>query len=383
MAQEAISSVLTAMVKYRLDKNIRAVLLSGSLSKGEGTILRKKSEVKVLSDMDLHFVLKYPWDFFLLRKKIEVFLENLTVPFEVSVGLEWRMNGNRTIQSYELKKSGKVLFGDPFILDSISMDSPTQIPRWEGIRLLLNRVIELINVLIKYETADSKENFDAEFYYVCMKAYLACCDDFLLLENQFAPSCQERYEQFVRLFKSSHLRKVMPDLDEKVTEAIKFKLNLRDFSEIPRLQNMRLWFDCRDTVIEILKYSLSVYLKTENKKLESLLAELEKRIPRGNSGILYFLESLIRDKKLVSPIVLKPPRLYAQIAGVYHAQALNKDKTANLALTSLALKYLMMFEKSQDFQIALDESFAIWKKIGAVICNFSMKTPDIFLKKDF
>jgi hypothetical protein len=383
MTEEAISSVLTAIAKSRVDKSIRAIVLSGALSRDEGTILKKKDSVKVLSDMDLIFVVKYPWDFFLLRKRIDALLENLEVPFEVSAGLEWRVNGNRTIESYEMKKKGRVLFGDPSILCLIPLSTPTQIPKWEGIRLLLNRIVELVNLLVKNEISDSGESFDPEFYYVCMKAYIACCDAFLLLQNQFAPSYKERYEKFVRLFKLSDLRPIIPDLEVKVTEAIRFKLNLGGFAT-SGFKTMRLWFDCRDTVFEALRYFLSAYLKIENKNLKFLLEALERRIPRGTSGFLYFLDCLVRDKKLrVSTIALKPPRLYSQIAGVYIAQALNEGKRVNFALMGLALKYLMMFENGRDLSTVTGESFVVWKKIATEICSFSAKTPDIYLKKDF
>ncbi|MHA1834606.1 MAG: hypothetical protein ACTSV7_11545, partial [Candidatus Baldrarchaeia archaeon] len=151
MIENSISSIVNAVKQSKFDKYIWAIIVSGTLARGEGTILEKNGEVKFLSDLDLNIILKHPWDFFFFQRKIIALLENLTLPFEVSVGLSWRINTYRTIHLYEVKKTGKVIFGNPGILESITIDTPDQIPRWEGIRLLLNRLIGLIDVLTKHK----------------------------------------------------------------------------------------------------------------------------------------------------------------------------------------------------------------------------------------
>lgn len=383
MVEESVSRILNVLTGSGLDKKIHALILCGALSRNEGTIVRKDDEVRILSDMDLEFVLKYPWDFFFFRKKILALLEKLTLPFEVSIGLSWRINAYPTIQLYETKKTGKVIYGNTGILDSITTDSPDQIPKWEGIRLLLNRLIGLIDILTKHRIRALTENVDEEFYYACTKTYLACCDDFLLLENQYAPTYRERYERFVQIFRSSRLRQEIPDLEDKVIEAMKFKLGLENFSEIPT-KSMRLWFDCRDTLLETLKYSLSIYLQIREKKLEFLLEELKRKTPRGTFGFLNFLNTILNERKFpFSSLILKPPKLYVQIASFYLAQALNEDLRANLGLMRLALGYLRTFENGENFRIHLDGSIRTWKKLASVLCNVSNKAPDNYVKEDF
>ena len=380
LIDRTIACILDVMRKSRLDKSIRAVILAGALSRGEGTILTKKNGIRILSDIDLVFVVRRPWDFFSVGPRMSALLSDLNFPLKVSVGAMWRMNTHRNVYLYELKCNGKVLFGDARVLDAIPTFTPKEIPRWEGIRLLLDSLIGLVGVF----THDSplQTPSDAEdFYYACVKGYLACCDALLLFDGRYASTYRERFQELLEM-RPDQMPDRMPGLKEKMVEAMRFKLGIDTGWETGRITTQS-WFDCRDAIIKVLSYTLSMYQGSTGGKLETLLDGLKKRVRSKHLGLVDFVNDILTEKRLrFSLLTCTPPKLHVQIAAVYLADALTKNMKVDPIMMQRAARHLGSFQHSDRTEIDPKDSFQTWSRMAGVLCEAAKRTTDVYLKQD-
>ena len=93
-----------------------------------------------------------------------------------------------TIANYDLKYGSKVIYGKNY-LEKIPSFKPEDIPIWEGIRLLLNRMAEALEHF-------SIDNPSDETVFWCDKIILACQDALLLTIGRYTPSYRERNKIF-------------------------------------------------------------------------------------------------------------------------------------------------------------------------------------------
>jgi predicted nucleotidyltransferase len=161
--------------------DVAAVVVSGSATRGEVTAVRSaETGLLVLSDIDLAVVMKSD----VLRDRAKgmraAIMEKIAgspatasicPPPELGVyslnDLEiqpWKMG------VYEIRASGKVLWGDDRVLERIPGFGPEQIPSWEAIVLLFNRCLEMLEALDGCVPDDPRAVF--RLLYASAKAYL-------------------------------------------------------------------------------------------------------------------------------------------------------------------------------------------------------------------
>lgn len=87
-----------------------------------------------------------------------------------------------TLMLYEARETGVVIDGDPGILREIPARGPADIPAWEAVRLLFNRLFEHVKLDAGTTTLES----------CTAKSYEALCEAQLVLEHRYRPTFRER-----------------------------------------------------------------------------------------------------------------------------------------------------------------------------------------------
>jgi hypothetical protein len=149
-ANEIVRKTVRAC-EQRYGSRLRAVILTGSLARDEATVLCSDGRHRVLGDAD--FLLTFN-----RKAKLPSAAEIKSLGEEVTDSLE-RQGVTCTVHlaavrpsyvarlpahifSYELRHTGRVVFGDEGILELVPEFSPAQMDREDAWRLLSNRMIE-------------------------------------------------------------------------------------------------------------------------------------------------------------------------------------------------------------------------------------------------
>jgi hypothetical protein len=124
-----------------------------------------------------------------------------------------------TIQNYDFKYGSKVIYGSDY-LHKIPDFKPEDIPFWEGLRLMFNRMAEYL----KYLPANGEPNSRSVFW--LYKVVLACQDTILLSVHRYDPSCQGRNLVFQEVFPKyfAEMNAALPKFLPLTVEATTFKL---------------------------------------------------------------------------------------------------------------------------------------------------------------
>lgn len=202
----------------------RAVLLVGAAARGEITSVAGH----VLSDLDFLVVLPQTSvaAAMLEMRRCRPHLQALHAqlprsPFEqISVGFAyaapkyWRM---ATPLMWELRTASRVLYGSSEVKTWPALHAACHIPRWEGIRLIGNRLCELFTVIGCGANAAGNVSSNLPIY-ACVKAVLACSEAALIDVGRYAPSYRERERQHV-----SVAQRFTSDQNDLIGEAYRVK----------------------------------------------------------------------------------------------------------------------------------------------------------------
>jgi hypothetical protein len=179
-------------------RGLRAILLTGSLARGEGTWLHDGSRARLAGD----------GEFF------AVFNDRATLPsldcvaqlqraaedrlalagIEAHLGLSPVRPGylrrlRPDILSYELITHGKVVWGDTHILELAPAFAASEIPLDDGFRLLMNRMIELLETVCELDAFATSASTTR---YRAMKLWLDMATSYLIFERQYVPTYRGR-----------------------------------------------------------------------------------------------------------------------------------------------------------------------------------------------
>ena len=132
---------------------LEALILIGSFARGEGVVLQSSDNPVFLSDIEFWAVAK-PDSFNRLRDisgKTRDYLRSLGVDIKLSIGLTTKKHLKKLkpcIFTVEVKRFGKVLWGDKKVLDNIPDYSKEDIVPLDGFILLNNRIVEQLMLLV-------------------------------------------------------------------------------------------------------------------------------------------------------------------------------------------------------------------------------------------
>jgi hypothetical protein len=282
----------------------KTIIITGSFGRGEAAVVERNGNLKFLSDCEV-IVIPYKWIFG--RKKLNEcereFYERtglkveiwgfiptiyLCIPF-----LNKRMKP--LIVNYDLKYGSKVIYGKNY-LEKIPEFKPEDIPVWEGIRLLLNRMAEAL----EYFSMDGSD----EMAFWCDKIILACQDALLLTIGRYTSSYRERNRIFIESIEQFDLS-CTQTLVKLTVEATNRRLN--QSVKIPR-ECVKYWFQVSKICDEVLKYvlresygiELNDYLEFQEKYMKSNLKNYTT-LPFNNpvlQNLFRFLKKKIVKYKL-------------------------------------------------------------------------------------
>ena len=257
---DGVISQITDEIVARLHP--KSIILIGSFGRGEATVVLDDGKLEYLSDCDVIIISNR-----LLSKKAS---ERLASELTRETGLEVGISGielsisfmlsrifpgiwKPSIDSYEMKYGSRVIYGENY-LDRIPDFKPEDIPAWEGIRLLLNRMMEsLKSFSIDYLGANPAEKEQSKLSPWIGKIILACQDALLLSIQRYHHSYRIRNELLHKTFPEhfNDLADECPQFLPLTLQAIRYRLN----PDEPYSENtLGLWFDVADLTDEVFKY---------------------------------------------------------------------------------------------------------------------------------
>ena len=171
----------------------KSIIVAGGFGKEEASFLEEDGEFKALSDCEVAIVSNKP----ISKKKLaklsrdlthqtglEILISNslllraysaFSIPASVSRKI-WRPS----IQHYDLKEGSQIIHGQN-ILARLPVIRPEEIPLWEGIRLMLNRMAASLS----YFPVGSTDIERSEAIYWINKVIIACQDALLLSVRKY------------------------------------------------------------------------------------------------------------------------------------------------------------------------------------------------------
>ena len=203
--REAVSAVLE-----RFERRLRAVVLTGSAARGEATFVKRSGGWKSLGDCE--FVLA-----FTPGKALANSAELVDVQREIRLRLKRRSIACRVglspvhpsyfvrlgphIYGYELRRCGRVLWGDRNILARIPQWAPRDIPREDAWCLLCNRMIEQLAIVCGI--AHQAPGLPPQSDYRSVKLCLDLATSLLVFCGDYAPTYRERSDRLMQLAERS------------------------------------------------------------------------------------------------------------------------------------------------------------------------------------
>jgi hypothetical protein len=249
-----VSEIIEAL-KEEIVSNLhpKSIILIGSFGKGEVTVIEDGGNLKFLSDCEVIIIPnKYVFNRDKIEKISDNFYEKTNLKVDISgvilsVYLLFPFLSRKlrpTMAIYDLKYGSKVIYGKDY-LERIPNFKPGDIPLWEGIRLLFNRMAEALEHF-------SLKNPSEEMVYWTDKIVLACQDALLLSLGEYHFSYRKRNEMFQSLFPECFggLEDELPNFLGFTIEATERKLNGTMNVNDP----VEYWFDAAKMCDKVFRY---------------------------------------------------------------------------------------------------------------------------------
>jgi hypothetical protein len=203
-ARQIIVSESSRLCAGAVGDRARAIVLTGSMSRGETTLKRDGLIWRVLGDATFLLVSDDPLELqrVNLEQAIERALLALGVKCKIVVVTATTANLRAMrphIYAYELRERGIVVWGDRDVLRQIPPFAAADIPQEDGWWLLCNRMIEQLEVAAKEPYLDDQST---AVRYRIAKLYLAMAACYLLAVGRYEPSYKDRAARLQELARS-------------------------------------------------------------------------------------------------------------------------------------------------------------------------------------
>lgn len=275
--QERVAKFVDALESSSQARSVLAVIVAGSASRSED----RWCEGRLISDIDLMLVTPRTNP---MRTKN---LARVMAPFS-GLGIDGgptplpSLQRFRTLAFYEARATGKVVWGSYQLDDLIPDIGPADIPHWEMVRVLANRMFEHLKLACGQTTPEL----------AIYKAYEALSEAALVLEGRYRPSYRERLSELIVARPSL--------LDPQPYEAAIAVLQARlDISgRRPQLAQS----EATDALLTGLRHALEAYLGTSG-SVAQLLRELGQQEQHWKHR---FYWSVTRPKSAISTMQIDP-----------------------------------------------------------------------------
>lgn len=194
---EAIQQIL---IRHRED--LRALVLTGSLSREEGTVTLDREHCRVQGDAEFLAVFadgaRRPAASAMraTAAQIQAALRErrISCPITLSAVAEGYLRALRpAIFAYELRSCGRVVWGDPTVLRLIPELNARDVPMEDAWRLLCNRIIEQVEAMPS--PADWEALPSPEARYRLVKLHLDMATSLLVFTGDYEPTYRGRSER--------------------------------------------------------------------------------------------------------------------------------------------------------------------------------------------
>jgi predicted nucleotidyltransferase len=225
---------------------MEALVLVGSFARGEGTVRVVEGRIRPVNDYDLVIVHPDPAPADAIRATLgelarELGFGHLDAEVRTPADLSRPV---APMHDHDLKFTGRVLSGDPAILERVHAPAATDIDPGAALLLLVNRLtcpLESVTAL-SFRGAATGEDDRFWMAYMSAKVVLSAATAMLVWQRAYHPSYRERAARFVRLFASDAAACRL------VTEATLLKLEARETSS----DRVGGWLASRDFYLETL-----------------------------------------------------------------------------------------------------------------------------------
>ena len=280
MNEKVVEIVETLKEEIISNFHPKSIILSGSFGRGEATVSEENGKLKFLSDCEIIII---PYKYIFNRGKINEFEQD----FYKGTGLKVEIWGatstlyfllpylnkkmKPTMANYDLKYGSKVIYGKNYLGRMPDFKSE-DMPLWEGIRLLFNRMAEALEHF-------SVENPSEEMVFWTDKIILACQDALLLSLGEYHYSYRKKNEMFQSLFTENfeELKKELPNFLDLTIEATERKVNGIMNIDDP----IEYWFDTAKICDKVFRY---VIRKDMGIEFKDYLEFQEKYLRDSNIG---------------------------------------------------------------------------------------------------
>ncbi|TAK33771.1 MAG: hypothetical protein EPO21_11865 [Chloroflexota bacterium] len=171
-----LESAVPRILERAGTRGLLTLAVVGSAARGEETW----SGEKLVGDIDLAAVVRWPDPWTRHR------FERAANGFHDAMGLGcfplYSLRRYRTLEFYEAKKTAWVVWGQPDVFDRVRVAQAQDIPKWEGLRLLLNRAVDCLRARAELIPG----------WYAAVKAYLALGEADLIFADRYVPSYRAR-----------------------------------------------------------------------------------------------------------------------------------------------------------------------------------------------
>ncbi len=229
-AQQALCVHVIEAVQAQFGRNIRALILTGSLARSEGSFLREEDRWHLLGDAEFLLILHdgatliSDQDFRATARAVEQQLQEQAISCRIDLSaayLEYLRRMHPHIFAYELRTCGKVIWGDPETLTAVPSFTARDIPKADAWWLLCNRIIEQLTWLADLHAGAA----DADLYGV-QKFYLELATSLLVFLDQYEPTYAGRAARLAELARrgAPELPFPLPAFAAEVVRYTEFKL---------------------------------------------------------------------------------------------------------------------------------------------------------------
>jgi hypothetical protein len=205
--EELVSNHIDRIVNTVVEQiSPKAIVLTGSFGRGEGSVLFDHGQLRVLSDYEVAVV---TWKA-LKRQHIIRLSDTLSKELDADVSLFWatpgRVKYNRmknlsfgtakpTRFMYDFKVGSVLLYGNLNLRENQLL--PKNLPAWEGLRLVFNRLGEFLFQVDKkgFQQWVSGQNSGQSL--AIPKSLLSAMNGFLVASGEYRPSIKERLSIFL------------------------------------------------------------------------------------------------------------------------------------------------------------------------------------------
>jgi hypothetical protein len=181
------------------------------MARGEDSLTKRDGHSRFASDAEFILIMRDEVTIPLaeeidqLRREIEtnLALENIECHLSLSVAhVQFLRNMEPHIFGLETRSSGRVVYGESTILESIPPFTQSDIPREDAWRLLSNRMIEIVEA-IALTSEDAATTVPPVLVYRLIKLHLDMATSLLLFLDCYEPTYKARSERLVELASKS------------------------------------------------------------------------------------------------------------------------------------------------------------------------------------